>query len=187
MSRLEAHYCAHPETKVFMGHFPSIAADIVNANIRLTILREPIERIVSAMLHFKRTDQRLHDMDLEEIYNDAFTSAFYLRNHQVKMFAMTVDDPLESLMDVIDIDASRLAVAKDSLASFNFVGFTHDYESFVDVTTSQLGWTSRPTARLEVSDTSKSISPSLRAQIERDNKADIDFFNHALSTGAKAS
>jgi len=186
IDNLRAWVLEHPETRVFFGHFPSVAGDIVRADVRLTLLREPIGRIVSALHHFRRTDPRLHAMSLEEIYEDEYTSAFYLRNHQVKMFAMTPDDALESLMDVVEIDARRLAIAKQNLAAFDLVGFTQDYESFVDAVCKRFAWTVRPTARLQVGPSLPSIPPMLLRRIEADNAADIEFFEHALSLKSNA-
>jgi hypothetical protein len=86
------------EIRVFTGHFPYVASELLNLDlVRLTILREPIERTVSVLKQFKRRTKRVEELSLDEIYEDQHVFSHYIENHQAMMFSVTADDRPEAL------------------------------------------------------------------------------------------
>src|SRR5438045_58198 len=48
--------------RMYAGHFPYMARDIIGGDLTtITLLREPVERTVSMLKHFKRLHERFHD------------------------------------------------------------------------------------------------------------------------------
>src|ERR1700722_10289365 len=57
------------EIRLYAGHFPFAARDLIGTDVRtLTLLREPVERTISVLKHFKRLRDRYRDLSLEAIY-----------------------------------------------------------------------------------------------------------------------
>ena len=88
----------------------------------VTLLRDPIERTISQLRTAKARRVRFADASLEEIYEDGFEFPFFIHDHQTKVFAMEPGDRLESVLDVIDVDDRRLAVAVANLEKVDVVG-----------------------------------------------------------------
>lgn len=166
------------EIRVYIGHFPYIAYQLLGIEcVTVTILRDPVARIASHLRQAK-TQPRFHDHAIEEIYEDPFVFGMFLHNHQAKNFAMTKDDPLNGMMDIIEIDDRRLALAKENLEAIDVLGLTESYGDFLDQLRSRFGWTIEPDIATNVSTDSWEPSPALRRRIVADNQADIEFYEY---------
>jgi hypothetical protein len=97
----------------------------------------------------------------------------------VKVFAMTRDDPLESVLDVIEIDDERLRIAKANLALTDVVGFREDHDAFLAEVAQRYGWRFRERAGWRVSTEGWVVSDALRARIADDNARDVEFYEWA--------
>jgi hypothetical protein len=157
------------EIRVFAGHFPYMVCDLVGLDLRmLTLLREPVERTISVLKHFKRLFERYRDLSLDEIYDDELVFRHFVENFQTKVFALTAADQPQAFVsrvsyqeifarlrvsraddpraadhaadETITIDADRLARAKASLATVDVVGLNDRYREFVDELRSRYGW-----------------------------------------------
>ena len=85
------------DVRIFTGHFPYVASELIERDlIRLTLLRDPVERTVSMLKHFKRLTKRVQGFSLEEIYDDPFVFGHFIENHQSMMFSVTADDKPEA-------------------------------------------------------------------------------------------
>jgi serine O-acetyltransferase len=85
------------EVRIFTGHFPFVASELLDLDlVRLTLLRNPVDRTVSVLKHFKRLTPRVEEMSLEEIYDDPFVFGHFIENHQAMMFSVTADDKPEA-------------------------------------------------------------------------------------------
>ena len=79
--------------RAYTGHFPFMASEQLGVEHEtLTLLRDPVERSVSTLKHFKRLYARYRELSLEEIYEDAFLFRHFVHNHQTKVFAVTIED-----------------------------------------------------------------------------------------------
>jgi hypothetical protein len=169
------------EIKVYVGHFPFVASTFVTPTpTTFTILREPVARTISVLRHAKRYQARMQDATLEQIYDDGFIFPMQIHNYQVKQFAMTPNDRLESHLDVIDIDRHRLDVARANLERVDLLGLHEHYDAFVAEVSNRFGWQCGPVTSLRVHNDHWKVSPELHARIVADNAADIAFYEYAL-------
>jgi hypothetical protein len=165
--------------RVYIGHFPYIAYQMLGIPcVTATILREPIARSISHVMHVKR-QPRFRDVAYEAIYEDPYAFGFFLHNHQTKYFSMTEDDPLKSIMNVIDIDDRRLALAKANLEQIDVVGLIEQYDAFLGEFRERFGWTVQAGVVANVSTENWEPSAAMRRKIEADNEGDIELYEHA--------
>jgi serine acetyltransferase len=85
------------EIRMYTGHFPFIASELLGVDlVTLTLLRDPVDRTISVLKHFKRLSKRFHEADLASIYEDRFVFAHFIENHQTRMFSVTAEDAPEA-------------------------------------------------------------------------------------------
>ncbi len=166
--------------RMFSGHFPFVATTLVDPDVRLTMLRDPVARTMSALRHLKRYVPRHADRSLEEIYEDEWSFPMMLHDYQVKQFAMTADDRLESHMDVIDIDEGRLRTAIGNLERIDVLGLAERYSDFVDAVQRRYGWRINAMNDRRVSTEDWALPSGFERRIADDNPADMEFYAHAL-------
>jgi hypothetical protein len=158
------------EIRLYAGHFPYIARDLIGPGVQtLTLLREPVERTVSVLKHFKRLRNRFRELSLEEIYDDPVVFRFFVENHQTKVFSVSaadhpdafasalsfseisarLDEPgrdasvtarARDVPDTITIDAARLEQAKVNLAAVDVIGIDENFHGFVEDLQTRFGW-----------------------------------------------
>lgn len=157
------------EIRVFAGHFPYMVCDQMGLDlVTLTLLRDPVDRTISVLKHFKRQFERYRDLTLEEIYGDELVYRHFIEDQQTKVFALTVDDrpqafasglsyrelyarlradptsdapkPARNAGETITIDADRLARAKTNLSRVDVVGLSENYRDFVEELRRRFGW-----------------------------------------------
>jgi hypothetical protein len=164
----------------YMGHYPYVASQLLDLDpVTFTVLRDPVERTISYLKHCKRYHEQHRDLTLEQIYRDPFAFACFVENHQTKIFSMTVDDHIESYMDVIEIDERRLELAKANLEQVDVLGIQEQYQEFVDELRDRFGWRFDRAGNRRVSREEWDVSASFRKQIADDNAADLELYEHA--------
>jgi serine O-acetyltransferase len=85
------------EIRMYTGHFPFVASEMLGLDlVALTLLRDPVDRTISVLKHFKRLAKRYHSYPLDEIYEDRFVFAHFVENHQTRMFSVTAEDAPEA-------------------------------------------------------------------------------------------
>ncbi len=168
------------EVRAYVGHFPYVVTELMGIDlVTVTLVRDPIERTISQLRTAKARRARFADASLEEIYEDGFEFPFFIHDHQCKVFAMEPGDRLESVLDVIDIDERRLAVAVANLEKVDVVGVQDRYPAFLASIERRFGWRlpSRPSVNVSVGDLQ--VSESFRRRIGEDNAADVELYRHA--------
>jgi hypothetical protein len=164
--------------RAYVGHFPYIACRLVGPEVTtLTVLRDPIERTVS-YLKMRSRDPERSGLSLEEIYDHPFDFPCFIHNHQAKVFAMTLDDKLESFMDRIEMTPQRLETAKEHLASVDLLGLQERSDEILDLVARRYGWTVDVVADQHVSTGDWEIPAGLLERIAEDNAADIEFYEY---------
>jgi hypothetical protein len=178
--------------RIYSGHYPYVASELLAGDFTtITVLRDPVERTISLLRQFRRKDPWAdpnlrhpapgEGLTLEEVYANPFVFEPLILNHQTKIFAMTKDDRLDTYMDVIDVDADRLALAKQNLAKVDIIGLTERYDDFLDELTARNGWSIQRQLRKNETP-AEDLAPaseSLRRQIAADNVIDMEFYEYA--------
>lgn len=165
--------------RLFHGHLPFLVGDLVDADVRLTIVRDPVERVISHLAHCGRhhADQRWRP--LEAVYEDGWLHPLFFRNYQVKQFALTIEDnPVAHNEDIV-IDDARLRIGLANLQRVDVLGLTDHYDDFLRDVVTRFGWTVGEDRRLQVRPGPVTVSSALRARIEADNQADLEFYEAA--------
>ena len=79
--------------RVYAGHLPYVASELLGIDlVRLTLLRDPVDRTVSMLKHVKRLFERYAEFSLDAIYDDDAVFRHYLDNYQTKVFALTAEE-----------------------------------------------------------------------------------------------
>ena len=167
--------------RVYAGHFPYVASRIVDADTTLTILRHPVARTYSALRHLERHFPQHHGKALEAIYEDDWHNPTWLRNYQVKLFALTLEDDPTAHIDVVVVDEARFRVAVGHLEEMALFGLTERYDEFTAEVARRYGWSFRDAKRLQVGGEADDVPAALRRRIEEDSAADVAFYEHARS------
>jgi hypothetical protein len=183
--------------RVYAGHLPYVASELLGFDpIRLTLLREPVDRTVSMLKHVKRLFEHYHERSLEEIYDDDAVFRHYLDNAQTKVFALTVEerdlalaaaasasaDDAPPLARSVPIPPHRFEQAKANLTKVDVVGLNESYGDFLDELHTRFGWWPngvKQQARANVSTEEWAVSPELRARIAADLTVDMEFYEFA--------
>jgi hypothetical protein len=166
--------------RMYVGHFPFVASSLIEpAPVTMTLLREPVERTVSVLRHCKRHNREHRELPLEAIYEDPWIQPMMIRDHQAKLFGITLDDAPESLFDVIEVDSERLEIAKRNLERLDVLGLSERFDDFLDQLARRFGWRVDPVPSLGVSIEGWDVSPSFRRRIAADNAVEVAFYEHA--------
>jgi len=204
VSRVLEAATARPDLRLFTGHFAAFVGELMPVKPRtLTLLREPVERTISVLKHFKTRFARYEPLPLEQIYDDEFVFEYFVHDHQTKLFSATPADGIETFVSrlthaenlarhrgVVPVDATatftadadRLAVARRTLAGVDVLGVTERYADFVEQLRSQFGWWregAHTDARANVSSEEWPASSALRGRIAGDNRYDMDLYDYA--------
>jgi hypothetical protein len=165
--------------RVYTGHFPFVAAQLVGADVTLAIVRDPISRTLSFLRDCKRHKAYMADMTLEEIYDDPWMYPVRIHNYQAKLFAMTLDDEPVSDLDVFDVDGPRLEVALAHLERVDVLGLQDRYAEFLETMRARYGWRIGDVPNMRVSTEEWEVPPHLPERIAADNAADMALYERA--------
>lgn len=197
------------QIRIYSGHFPYVASHVIEDDVlTLTLLRDPVDRTISALKHFKRLHDRYRELSLEEIYEDEIVFSYFVDNYQTRIFALKAEDKPDAFSSsrsydatldalstdrdpnivstadtaLIVVDDSRFALAKQNLAATDVVGLTSAYPDFVEELRRRFGWWPGgldTRGRANVSSETWEATPALRARIIADNAYDVEFYRYA--------
>jgi hypothetical protein len=198
------------QIKMYTGHFPFVACELLGVEVRtLTLLRDPVERSLSVLKHFKRHFPRYEPLSLAELYDDPFLFENFVHDHQTKLFSIGAEDHPETFASTltheqnrarhqggpdpagrttITVDDARLALAKANLARVDLVGVNEQYPEFVERLRARFGWWPDgvdTAARVNAADDALTADASLRRRIADDNRYDAELYElarHLAST-----
>ena len=181
--------------RVYAGHLPYVASELLGLDVvRLTLLRDPIDRTVSMLKHLKRLFEQYSELSLEAIYDDDFVFRRYLDNAQTKVFALTAEEreralasaasnaETEPLARSMPIDQHRIEHAKANLAKVDVLGLNESYGAFLEELHIRFGWWPngvKHQARANVSSEGWPAPDSLRTRIAADLAVDVEFYVYA--------
>jgi len=192
------------QIRMYTGHFPFVACEMLGIELRtLTLLRDPVERSVSVLKHFKRHFPRYEPLALEALYDDPFLFENFVHNHQTKLFSIAAEDHPETFVSTLThaanrerhlggrdpagrttivADDARLAIAKANLGKVDLVGVNERYPDFVAKLRARFGWWSQgvdTSARVNEADAALTADASLRRRIADDNTYDAELYELA--------
>ena len=181
--------------RVYSGHLPYIASELLGIDVvRLTMLRDPVDRTVSMLKHVKRLFERYTEFSIDAIYDDEAIFRFYLDNYQTRLFALSAEERERALAGAdtdaelpaeappLPIDGIRFERAKANLANVDVIGLKERYGDFVDELHTRFGWWPggvKDHPRANVSSEDWPISPELRRRIADDLSVDMEFYEYA--------
>jgi hypothetical protein len=192
--------------RMYTGHFPFVVCELMGVELRtLTLLRDPVERSLSVLKHFKRHFARYEPLSLAALYDDPFLFENFVHNHQTKLFSITVNDRPQTFVSALThleirarhlggpdpvgpttivVDEARLTAAKTNLAKVDLVGVHERYAGFVESLRTRFGWWPAGVdadLRVNVADDASDAGPALRRRIAEDNAFDAELYEFAKS------
>jgi hypothetical protein len=166
--------------RVYLGHFPYVACELLGLDlVKLSLVREPVDRTVSLLQQLKRNGPKHKDSTLEQIYDHPNVFSRLTANHQTKVFATKADDDLVDYNNMIVVDADRLVLAKRNLAQIDVLGLTEEYDDFLDELQARYGWQFNRAVRANENVGVEDASPALRRRIAEDNEFDLELYEYA--------
>jgi hypothetical protein len=83
------------QLRMVRGHVPYAVRTLLHDTfIALTLLRNPVDRIVSYLKHCHRYHNEHQSLSLEAIYEDPWFQSSFIGNYQTKLFSMTAAEAL---------------------------------------------------------------------------------------------
>jgi hypothetical protein len=169
--------------RMYTGHFPFFVCERIDPElVTLTVLRDPVERTISVLKHFKRVEERFHDLSLEAVYEDRQIFRFFVENHQTKVFSLGLDDNEQAINCGLTIDDARFARARDNLARVDVIGLTEHYDRFLAEVRDRFGWWAGGldlAERANVSSEDWAVPAAFRERIAADNAYDLQLYEIA--------
>jgi len=163
------------EIRVVAGHFPLCVTDLLGGEFTtFSVLREPVERIVSGLGHYRDTEPGMAHASLEEIYDDPLRQLL-LRNHMVKMLSLTTAEMTNGAFTEVEFTHERTQRAIEAARGMDVIGVQERFDDFCDTLAQRFGWDlGRP--RFANRSSGSEVSAGLRSRITADNEADIELY-----------
>lgn len=168
--------------RLITGHFPLCTTELLGVPFAtMTVLRDPVERTLSALRDMRERDASVRGRPLEEIYADPIKFQCLIHNHMVKMLSMTPDEMTDGFLTVLDLDSRHLERAKRHLVErVDVCGVQEHFEEFCDELMRRSGWDLGP-PRFANRSTPHLADDGLRERIAEDNRLDMELYRFALA------
>ena len=164
---------------IVTGHFPLCTLELLGGSFTtLTILRDPVERTLSALRDLQARSPELRGAPLELIYDDPVRASL-LRNHMVQMLSLTVDEMSEGALSRVELTREHLDRAQERLMAIDVVGFQDRFEAFCAELTRRFAWDLGPPIFMNRT-SPVPISDDLRRRVADDSALDVELYEFAL-------
>jgi len=168
------------EIRVIAGHFPLCTTELIGGRFTtLTLLREPVERMLSQLRYTRKVVRAARHMPLEELYDHPPQIDAVMRNQMTKMLSLSSTEVADAAMLTrVEVDRDRLERAKEALVGIDVIGLQDEFEDLCAELSARFGWrlgdpeTVNTTAPVEVPE-------SFRARIAEDNAFDVELYEFA--------
>jgi hypothetical protein len=181
--RALAHGAEQEGVRAFAGHMPyGLDRDLDGSYSYITLLREPVERIVSHYHAILRNpgsplwDELVRARMGVREYAERHSLGRIFNNGQTRLLGGTWSDPERPP------DERTLAAAKRNLEEFEVVGMTERFDESLHLMRQRFDWASRPYRRLNLGPgrtTASDLSPQARHVIQDQNALDLDLYRWA--------
>jgi hypothetical protein len=166
------------EVRVLAGHFPLCTADLLGERfVTLTLLRDPVDRILSALREQRQKLPEFATTPFEEIYAEPLRHAL-LQNHMTKMFSLTTASMTDGALTPISCGRDDLERAIEALESIDAVGFQEEFEPFCGELSRRFGWSLGSSVHDNPS-RAEDVPQSVVEMITAENALDIELFEFA--------
>lgn len=164
------------EIRFYSGHFPFAASQTLGSHIRtFALFRDPVERVVSHIKHFKQRTPGYKDRTLEEIYQNPPAFAAYLDNLQLRAFAIDSIAQGGSMFEPTRLSESDIERALDRVDRVDVVGLTEDFADSVRLMATEFGWSFRRPLHINQG-LPIEVPDELRERIREDHALDRAFY-----------
>jgi hypothetical protein len=169
------------QLKVVTGHYPLCVSDMLGVPFTtITVLRDPVERTLSALREFHTKDPKFRGLPLEEIYDHPIRFVIAIHNHMVKMLAMRPEEMTDGPLTPLAFEDRHLELACKALDErIDAWGLQEDFESFCGELSRRYGWELGP-ARVVNTTPPIDVDDDFRARIARDNELDVELYRYAV-------
>jgi hypothetical protein len=166
------------DVRLLAGHFPLCTREVLGEPfVTLTLLRHPVDRVLSALREQRQKLSEFTDASFEEIYREPMRHLL-LRNHMVKMFSLTPASMTDGALTHVDFTREHLDRARHALGTVDHVGFQDDFEAFCTQLSARYGWDLGDPVVDNVSE-HEEMPRTLVDLIAEDNAMDIELFDDA--------
>ena len=167
--------------RVITGHFPLCTIELLGVPfVTMTVLRDPVERTLSALRDIRERDAAFRERSLEGIYADPVRFRCLIQNHMVKMLSITPGEMTDGFLTAIDLDDTHLERAKRNLVErIDVWGVQEHFEEFCAELVQLFGW-HLGAPRFPNRSKPFEADDRLRARIAGDNQLDVELYRFAL-------
>jgi hypothetical protein len=164
------------QIQVITGHFPLRTVEEIDGRFTaLTLLREPVERMLSYLRQRRENDRSFRHKSLEKIYDEHYGRA---DDYMTKMLTLTPGEMGASLFTRVELNHDHLERAEEALTGMDAVGLQERFEEFCGELAARFGW------RLGEPETVNTTAPveipeSFRTRIAEDNALDVELYEFA--------
>ncbi len=186
VSHLQERWAARgDQIDLLTGHFPVRTTEIlpsVRPWVTMTILRDPVERVLSFLRHQGDRRQRgaTEDTPLLEIYEDPFRFEAMIHNHMTRTLSLAPDEfgPGDGVLTTVPYTPERLELAKEALAAMDTFGLQHRLDEFCVELEARYGLDCGEPRRSNTTEP-RDDDQALRDRIAEDNALDVELYQYA--------
>ena len=169
------------EIEVVTGHFPLCTIELLDAPFTtLTVLREPVERTLSALRDLQQRSPELRGAPLEVILADPVRAPL-LQNHMVRMLGLSLEEMTAGALTPGEVTPVHLERAVDRLADINVVGLQERFDEFCTELSTRFGWDLGPPVFMNRT-IAVPTPDDLRERVAEANALDIELYREAMRT-----
>ncbi len=162
---------------ILIGHYPYATHQIIKGEVKKTvILRDPIQRAISNVFHFKNYDKKMKDLSPLEVYK---RGKMHLNNFQVRYLT---DKGINLNMKFITpkpLNEKDLESAIANMQSCSVVGISEQLDRTVKLTNKVYNWDLKMPKRVNVAKTEKNISDKLLNILKKENALEQKLYAQA--------
>jgi hypothetical protein len=164
------------QIRVIAAHVPLRTIDLLDGRFTtMTLLREPVERMLSYLRQQRQSRDSPQAISLEEVYEDHHGMA---DNNMTKMLLLTPAEMRASMFSRAELTRDDLERAKEVLAGMDAVGLQERFEEFCDELSTRFGWHLGDPVTVNATIPAE-VPEALRARVAEDNALDIELYEFA--------
>lgn len=166
--------------RVVTGHFPLCTVDLLpGAYATFTVLRDPVERVLSFLRHQLEVEPRFEGATLDDVYVDPVTTGGLVANHMVRMLSLRAGELTDGALTPIAVDDARLHAACHNLEHrIDVFGLQEQFEPFCADLAAEFGWDLGPPVHMNRT-TPREVAALLADRIRSDNAFDVALYEFA--------